>query len=136
MIYAFAWPESRRFIEEVPGGSAFVPSWRSAAQMGMTFAITCLAWVFFRAPSVGAAATILHKIAIDVTTTRPALLYKQTGIWIVVLLAIEWMQRAHANPLYLEHVPRPMRWALYYATAMVMFLFAPMHYTPFIYFQF
>ena len=136
LIYSFAWPESRRFVAEVPGGAGFVPSWRSATQMAATFAITCLAWVFFRAPSVGAAATILHKIAVDVTTTRPALLYKQTGIWIVVLLAVEWIQREHANPLYLDHVPRPVRWAAYYATAMAMFLFAPIHYTPFIYFQF
>ena len=136
LIYSFASPGTQRLVDEVPGGVGIVPSLRSAAQIATTFAITCLAWVFFRAPSVTAAATILHKIVVDVTTTRPAFLYKQAGLWIVVLLGVEWIQREHANPLYLDHVPRPVRWAVYYATATTMFLFAPIHYTPFIYFQF
>ena len=136
LIYSFVWPDSRHFIDETPGGPTRLPSWQSALQMAVTFAITCLAWVFFRAPSVSAAATILRKIAVDAMTTAPAFVDKRVAIWIVVLLAIEWTQREHANPLHLDHVPRPVRWAVYYAAAAAMFLFAPIHYTPFIYFQF
>jgi len=134
--YSLAWPESRHAAGEIPGGPALVPSWRSAAQMALTFGITCLAWVFFRASSVTTAAVILRKIAVDVVTSAPALADKRSAIWIVLFLGVEWVQREHANPLYLDHVPRPLRWSLYYATAAVMFLFAPIHYTPFIYFQF
>ncbi len=136
LLYSFAWPESRRFIGEVPGGPTLVPSWRSALQIAVTFAITCLAWVFFRAASVAQAWSILQRIAMDVVTTRPAFVDKRAVVWIVLLLGVEWIQREHANPLYLDHLPRPVRWTVYYATAAVMFLFAPIHYTPFIYFQF
>ena len=113
-----------------------MPSWQVAVNIATTFAITCLAWVFFRASSVTMAVTILRKIAVDVTTTPPAFVDKRSVVWIALLLGVEWIQRAHANPLHLDHLPRPVRWAAYYATSVVMFLFAPMHYTPFIYFQF
>jgi hypothetical protein len=51
-------------------------------------------------------------------------------------LGIEWIQRHHENPLRLERFPRPVRWSLYYAFAVLIFMFAPIQYTPFIYFQF
>src|SRR5581483_826884 len=127
LVYTFAWPESRRFIGDTPGGRTVVPSWQTAAQIAATFAVTCLAWVFFRAATVTQAALILKKIAIDVATTAPALTDKRSAIWIVMLLGVEWIQREHANPLHLDHLPRPMRWAVYYAAAAVMFLFAPIH---------
>ena len=69
-------------------------------------------------------------------TTPPALTDKRAVLWIAILFAVEWIQREHANPLHLERFPRPVRWSLYYAFAVVVFMFAPIHYTPFIYFQF
>jgi hypothetical protein len=121
---------------ETPGGASFVPSLASVLQIALAFALTCLAWVFFRAATVTDAALILRRIAVDVTTTRPAFLYKQAAVWIVILFAIEWVQRHHANPLHLERFPRPLRWCAYYAFAASIFMFAPLRYTPFIYFQF
>jgi len=136
LISVRVWPQSRRMAAETPGGESLLPSAATALQMALTFFLTCLAWVFFRAASVGESLTILRKIAVDVVTTKPALMYKQAAIWIVLLFAIEWVQRRYANPLHLERFPRPLRWSLYYAFAVVILLFAPMHYTPFIYFQF
>jgi len=136
LIYVVWWPESRRMAAPPPGGPSLVPSIATLLQITLTFALTCLAWVFFRAASVGESLTILKKIAVDVTTTAPSLMYKQAAIWILLLFAVEWIQRAHANPLHLERFPRPLRWSLYYAFAVIIFLFAPIHYAPFIYFQF
>jgi D-alanyl-lipoteichoic acid acyltransferase DltB (MBOAT superfamily) len=136
LIYVVWWPESRRMAAQPPGGLSLVPSITTLLQMTLTFALTCLAWVFFRAATVGESLTILKKIAVDVTTTAPSLMYKQAAIWILLLFAVEWIQRAHANPLHLGRFPRPLRWSLYYAFAVIIFLFAPIHYAPFIYFQF
>jgi alginate O-acetyltransferase complex protein AlgI len=136
LVYVVWWPESRRMAAQTPGGPSLVPSLTAVLQMTLTFALTCLAWVFFRAASVGESLTIVKKIAVDVTTTAPSLMYKQAAIWILLMFAVEWIQRAHANPLHLERFPRPVRWSLYYACAVTIFLFAPIHYTPFIYFQF
>jgi len=136
LVYAVWWPESRRMAAQTPGGPRLLPSLSALLQMTLTFTLTCLAWVFFRAATVGESLTIVRKIAVDVTTTAPTLIYKQAAIWILLLLAVEWVQRAHANPLQLERFPRPVRWGVYYAFALIIFLFAPIHYTPFIYFQF
>jgi alginate O-acetyltransferase complex protein AlgI len=136
LAYAAVWPESRAMADETPAGDAMRPSLATIAQIALTFTLTCLAWVFFRAASVGDAFTILNKIASDVVSTPPHLVEKRAVIWIVILIAVEWVQRGHANPLAVERFPRPVRWSLYYAFATIMFVFAPLRYTPFIYFQF
>ena len=136
LAYSLAWPDSQRHAAATPGGEPVVPSISSLLQIALTFSLTCLAWVFFRAATVTDALAILKKIVTDVATTAPAFTYKQAAIWILVLFGIEWMQRHHANPLHLERFPRPVRWGFYYAIATIIFMFAPLHYTPFIYFQF
>ena len=136
VAYVVTWPESRRMAAQRPGGRSFAPSFTSFLQMALTFALTCLAWVFFRAASVTDAMVILRKIVSDVVTSAPALTDKQSAIWILVLLSIEWIQRDYENPLHLDRLPRPVRWGLYYGFATTIFMFAPIHYTPFIYFQF
>lgn len=136
LAFSAATGHSRHNPSESPAGRSLVPSIADAAKMLLTFTLTTLAWVFFRAPSIAVAADIFRRIAIDVVTTKPALMYKSAAIWIVLLFAVEWVQRAHANPLHIEAVPRPLRWAVYYACLTAMFFFAPIHYTPFIYFQF
>jgi len=136
LAYTIAQPASRSHGADTPGGESLVPSPAAVLQIALTFSLTCLAWVFFRAPSVSEALDILGKIVTDVATTPPALTDKRAVIWIAILFAVEWVQREHANPLHLERFPRPVRWSLYYAFAVVVFMFAPIHYTPFIYFQF
>jgi len=136
LAYSIVWPDSQRLATETPGGNSIVPSIRSLIQIALTFALTCAGWVFFRAPSIGDALIILKKIAVDVTTTSPALMYKHAAVWMALLLAIEWFQREYANPLHVEALPRPLRWSVYYALVGTIFMFAPMNYTPFIYFQF
>jgi alginate O-acetyltransferase complex protein AlgI len=136
VLYSLTWSDSRRMASQTPGGTSLVPSLWSLLQIASTFAFTCLAWVFFRAHSLSDSLVILRKIASDVTTTAPSFTYKQAAIWIVILLGAEWIQRGEANPLHIERFPRPVRWSLYYAFAAIIFMFAPIHYTPFIYFQF
>ena len=136
LAYSRVWPESRRQADQTPGSESLVPSISSLAQIALTFSLTCLAWIFFRAASVGDALVILRRIIVDVATTAPALEHKRAAVWIAVLLGIEWIQRHHENPLHIERFPRPVRWSLYYAFAVLIFMFAPIRYTPFIYFQF
>jgi alginate O-acetyltransferase complex protein AlgI len=136
LAYAAVWPDSQRLALETPGGDSVVPSVRSVLQIALTFSLTCAGWVFFRAASIGDALTILKRIAVDVTTTSPALMYKHAAVWMALLLAIEWFQREYANPLHVEALPRPLRWSVYYALVGTIFMFAPLNYTPFIYFQF
>ena len=134
VAYSAIWPASRDRADAVPGGRELTLA--TASQIALTFAMTCVAWVFFRAGSVAEAWHIVGRIASDVLTTRPVLTDKRAVIWIALLFAVEWTQREHAHPLHVEHLPRSVRWAAYYAMVAVLFLFAPVRYQPFIYFQF
>jgi alginate O-acetyltransferase complex protein AlgI len=136
LAYSAVWPDTQRLAAQTPGGDSVVPSLRSVLQIGLTFSLTCAGWVFFRAASIGDAVTILKRITIDITTTPPVLMYKHAAVWMALLLVVEWFQREYANPLHVERLPLPLRWSVYYALAGTIFMFAPLNYTPFIYFQF
>src|SRR5262249_24409149 len=83
IAYVRVWPDSRHAGSGTPADTSMLPSIGTLLQIALTFTLTSLTWVFFRAPSLGDALVILRRIAVDVVTTRPALMYKQAAIWIV-----------------------------------------------------
>jgi len=123
-----------------------LPGVADAARIAATFALTCLAWVFFRAEDLGHAFGYLGRMTDG---------WLRQGQWqqtlaflgghmllapgmacIVLLVAVEWLQRERAHGL--ERLPsaRPVRWAIY------LFLLAAITFAgdhgeqQFIYFQF
>jgi D-alanyl-lipoteichoic acid acyltransferase DltB (MBOAT superfamily) len=122
---------------DTPGGERLWPSMRSLFWMIVTFHLVCVGWIFFRAQSLPEAVLVLQKIgaaALSGHFDKP----EKTGaiIYIVVLLVIEWLQRRHRHPLQIDAWPRPLRWATYGLLVYIIFMFAELNYTPFIYFQF
>jgi D-alanyl-lipoteichoic acid acyltransferase DltB (MBOAT superfamily) len=129
--------EGSRPNDGTPGGDRMVPRFRDLAAMVLTFHLTCLAWIFFRANSLGDAVLVLRKIGGSLTFERfvnPG--GKIAVVLIGVLLAIEWVGRRYSHPLHLDHWRRPARWAAYYSLVLAILFFANVDYIPFIYFQF
>ena len=58
------------------------------------------------------------------------------AIYVVVLVLIEWRQRARPHGLAIAHWPRMVRWAVYYSLIAGIFWYGNTAYSPFIYFQF
>jgi alginate O-acetyltransferase complex protein AlgI len=104
--------------------------------MALTFQLVCVGWVFFRAPDVGAAAAILQKMAGAILSARPEGLPLRYFLLAGAVFAVEWVQRFRPHPLAVEHLPRPARWACYYAVALAILLLNHAGTRPFIYFQF
>jgi D-alanyl-lipoteichoic acid acyltransferase DltB (MBOAT superfamily) len=130
-------------LDEVPGGPRFLPTLRDFGAMFVTFQLAAFAWIFFRADSISDAFLIVQKIAISLQSGDflNAAHYGDEAVFeglalIVILCLIEWVQRRKAHPLQLPSWRRPARWAIYYAVALVILLYANLEYTPFIYFQF
>lgn len=124
--------------ERTPGGAGLIPSLKSLASMILVFHLTCIAWVFFRASNIREAVGILRSI-IRALISGPAQIDANHGamVWIIFLLAIEWAGRRGSHPLqFRADAPRPVRWLVYYALVAAVLLFAPLDYSPFIYFQF
>jgi alginate O-acetyltransferase complex protein AlgI len=109
--------------------------WKRTLKMLLTFHLVCLAWVFFRAESIGDAWQILSKIGSAIATGQLAGPLKPLQ-WIALLLVVEWLAQNHEHGFDRLPLPRPVRWGLYYAMVLVIIYGTPLSYVPFIYFQF
>ncbi len=131
--------------------------WYKVPAAAWTFALTCLAWVFFRANSVGDAFHIVGHLGdglgeslgrvLSLDTTYVYGLMRGLGLGredlVVLLLAIvaletvQWQQRGGSGRDILASKPVALRWAFYYALlGAVVFLGAYNQAQQFIYFQF
>jgi D-alanyl-lipoteichoic acid acyltransferase DltB (MBOAT superfamily) len=127
---------NRTHLAIVSQGRIF-PSMKETAQILLTFGLTVLAWIFFRAKSVSHAVdyigAICSKSLLSVPEVKPPLVFAV----LLVFVLIEWMGR---NENYaLEKLafskPRWVRWALYLVLIGCLFEFSGEEQT-FIYFQF
>lgn len=126
---------------DVAGGSGSLPSLREGAGMLVTFGMTTVAWVFFRAQDLN------HAISYTGSMFSAGVLEPMTGpvrsnaripiVAVVTLLLIEWLGRRdeHGLQKFATQWPRPLRWAVYYGLALAVLLFIGKE-EEFIYFQF
>ena len=131
---------------EIVAQNSMLPSFRELIQMLITFALTVLAWIFFRAASVGDAMhyiVSMFKGLPDAGMVQQAINFMivQVGyflpIFILFFFLIEWSGRRHQYAL--AHLglqwPKMIRWSFYLGLALVILLFAGKE-QQFIYFQF
>jgi D-alanyl-lipoteichoic acid acyltransferase DltB (MBOAT superfamily) len=122
---------------EIIGQGKLLPSFKEFLSMLVTFALTLLAWIFFRAENVGEAFIYLSTIFSSTLFALPEVLPKTIFLLLLIFLSIEWLGRENEYAIEKLHVrlPKPIRWAFYYVIAMIIFLFqgSPQQ---FIYFQF
>ncbi|MEM6328473.1 MAG: MBOAT family O-acyltransferase, partial [Bacteroidota bacterium] len=112
-----------------------LPSLTEAGQIALTFLLTLVAWVFFRAETMGAALGILwgtvSRTWLDV---EPGLLIGM--LYVAVVLGVEWIQREKEHALQVGQWPVAVRWGLYYAVVAGILFFRQEEAVSFIYFQF
>ena len=113
------------------------PSLRELGQMAMTFALTCLAWIFFRAESMTQALGIFKSIFSTSLFAFPTVRPTYMILTVIAFFVIEWMGRR--DPFAIQHFltsrKRWIRWGFYYVLIISILLFAGKEQT-FIYFQF
>jgi|JI10StandDraft_1071094.scaffolds.fasta_scaffold06498_4 D-alanyl-lipoteichoic acid acyltransferase DltB (MBOAT superfamily) len=135
---------NRNNLETVAQGKMF-PTIRELVSMIVTFTLTVLAWIFFRAQSVGHAidylGTIFSKSLFEMPSKKAFLGFKtHPGLAIVLIIffmIIEWLGRENQYALATvgQKWPRTFRWAFYYILIIAVFLFMGQE-QQFIYFQF
>jgi len=117
-----------------------------AARILLTFALTVLAWIFFRSPTISGAWTALREIASPTLFTSPVAQLRSLGVLattgyaamaILFLLTVEWWQRDKRYALELGERAALITWPACTAVLLLTLLF---RYTgaslDFIYFQF
>ncbi len=119
---------------DVVAGTRALPTSREAAQLLTIFAVTVVAWVFFRANSLEHAFAYLAGLFSPSLLSTPSLPRTQLA-WVGLFVGFEWIQRRRRHGLEVHDWPRTLRWLLYWAAGFSVLTFYSGE-NPFIYFQF
>ena len=136
-------------------GLAGRPQFYNVAQIGTTFALVCLAWVFFRANTIGDAWYITTHLFSGLAETAQAIVTNEDGargnllylgqsreiftlglLAILALVLVELAQRSGSLRLAISSYPFPVRVAAYNILIASILLFGSFSESEFIYFQF
>lgn len=118
-----------------------LPTIKEVISISVTFSLTVLAWIFFRAESVGHAMTYISGIFTQSFLSLPYFPGIGKAKIIVIIasafFAIEWLGREqqYAIAKLGQQWNRPLRWAFYYLILISLYIFAGSE-QQFIYFQF
>jgi len=131
--------KNRTYLSNVAEGKLF-PSFIEILQMGFTFFITTIAWIFFRAPSVQVAIDYIYKmftksffsipdkITLTLITTLP---------FVILFLLMEWFHREKDHGLQFDNSnsSKITRYIVYLGIVFIIVHFGGIS-QDFIYFQF
>lgn len=127
---------NRNNVDIVAKGKVF-PSLLEVFQMGFTFLLTVIAWVFFRAENISKAISYIKGLFSRSLLTMPDYRPKFLLFSIIFFMVIEWLGREHnfALEYFNPRVNKAMRWLFYYILIVTIYGLAGTK-QQFIYFQF
>jgi len=119
----------------------YLPTLKEFSQIGITFSLTILAWIFFRADNIGHAWNYLSTIFSKSLFTIPHFAGVRNALYTLILIAIfivvEWIGRNEQYAIARIGLSwwKPVRYAMYYSIILAILLFMGKQ-QQFIYFQF
>lgn len=130
-----------RQYREVIAHDRWLPSLVDVLRIMTTFFLVTMAWVFFRAPDVATAISWLHDMlamrgGLDGIRGSGAGAVMRFSHWIMLLLAVEWINRAYSHGLSRLPPWKSIRWLIYLVLWFVVIAVSPPDSADFIYFQF
>lgn len=146
LVISVVTQKLRRKIVEITGLEK-KPSLHRGVRVSITFFLVCVAWIFFRAPSLTDALYILTHLFVGWRNLLEGL--EQLPFWnelkfefitglvsIGVLIGVELLERKGSFPSFLNAKPAWIRWPVYYFLLLSVLLFGEFGLKQFIYFQF
>ncbi|SEA23187.1 MBOAT family O-acyltransferase [Psychroflexus halocasei] len=129
--------KSNRNNLEIVAYNRSLPKLSEFLSILLTFSLTVIAWIFFRAENISHAFSIISEIFSNSIFSSLEVLPIKIIILISFMLIIEWFGRKnkHALSNALQLKKRYMRWSLYIFICILIFVFKG-HLQEFIYFQF
>ncbi|MFD2325642.1 MBOAT family O-acyltransferase [Mucilaginibacter galii] len=131
---------NRKNLDIVAKGK-YLPTLKEFFSICLTFGLTVLAWIFFRASSIAHAFTYISGIFSKSLFKIPQFAGRSEAIPImimtVIFIIIEWFGREQQYAIAKLGAKwnRPLRWLMYYCLILAMYFFAGSE-QQFIYFQF
>ena len=125
---------------DVVAQGRWLPTWREAVQMVLTFALATVGWVIFRSDSIGEAFVYLQNMVTNGLLQRPvsfgSIGCKVLMVAVPLMVAVEWVNRTCEHGLARLPRWRWVRWLGYMVLIFLILAFAQTGEMPFIYFQF
>jgi len=131
---------NRKHMGTLAQGRLF-PSIKEFLQIGTTFTLTVLAWIFFRAENIKHAVAYISEIFSKTIFDFPIFPNRYSALTTLVLIiffiTIEWIGRdsEYAIEKFGEKRSRSFRWTLYYSIIVCIIVYGASQ-QEFIYFQF
>ena len=130
-----------RINTDIVAQGKYLPSAREIFSMILTFSLTTIAWIFFRAEDMHHAISYLFNIIHPSILTFPELIAPKlemiyTLLCILILLLFEWINRDKIHALDVANYNKPNRWILYFIIIIMIITFGAFNHNSFIYFQF
>ncbi len=115
----------------------YLPSIKEIGQIGFVFGLTTFTWIFFRAEDLSHAVLYISGVFSKSLFVMPEILPLKILALIVFFVTLEWLGREQkfAIAQFAMNLPRPLRWAFYYAMIFIIFYFSGSQ-QQFIYAQF
>lgn len=114
----------------------YLPTLKELFQMLLTFFITLIAWVFFRADNVTNAFIYIKDMFSESLFSKPDILPITVLGLVGLFLMIEWLGRAGEYAIQkIDFINKPLRWSFYMILIILMFIYTGEQ-QEFIYFQF
>ncbi|MEL6810811.1 MAG: MBOAT family O-acyltransferase [Bacteroidota bacterium] len=128
---------NRRYLTVVAENRIF-PSFRDGLNMTITFVLTALAWIFFRAETLGQALDIFGGIFSKSILSIPEILPQKVLAYIVLFIMVEWWGRRQQFAIEnIVTLKKSVRWICYLVLIMSIYFFGRFSQEiEFIYFQF
>lgn len=114
----------------------YLPTVKELFQMLLTFFITLIAWVFFRADNVTNAFIYIKNIFSESLFSKPDIIPITVLGLVCLFITIEWLGRAGEYAIEkIDFLNKPLRWSFYMLLIVLMFVYTGEQ-QEFIYFQF
>ncbi|MBN1797228.1 MAG: MBOAT family protein [Spirochaetales bacterium] len=122
---------------DIAAQDRILPTIKEILQIGTTFFLTLIAWIFFRAESITHAFSYLAKMFSVSLFSKPNILPIDVIVLITIFIIIEWIQRKKPHALDFDYMikNKVIRYFIYYIIIGIIIYFGG-NQEQFIYFQF
>ncbi|WP_179319867.1 MBOAT family O-acyltransferase [Winogradskyella helgolandensis] len=125
-----------RVNTDIVAQGKYLPSLRELWQMSITFFITLIAWVFFRADNVTHAFLYLKSMFTSTIFSKADVFSNSLFALLAFFICVEWLGRSGEYAINkIDAFNKPLRWSFYFLIIILIFSFTGEQ-QEFIYFQF
>ena len=129
--------KKNRIHTNIVAENTLLPNIKEVFMMASTFLLTVIAWIFFRAETIGQALDYIGRLINQSLFTIPEIRPTYMLVLLLLFITIEWFGRRNLyaiETMWLKY-SKFVRLSIYYGLILVLFLFAGKE-VEFIYFQF